>query len=46
VRLGENSMVYDVVTRGPDGKLTSECVHGGNGTSLDHNHGENTHESR
>ncbi|SDF41785.1 hypothetical protein SAMN05428966_11587 [Massilia sp. PDC64] len=46
VRLGEKSMVYEVVTRGPDGKLTSECVQGGDGTSLDHDHGEKTHESR
>jgi hypothetical protein len=43
VRLGDNSMVYDVVTRGPDGKLTRECVQGG---AADHNHGEDTHESR
>jgi len=28
VRLGERTMVYDVVTRGPDGKLSSECLHG------------------
>lgn len=28
VRLGEKNMVYEVVTRGPDGKLTSECVQG------------------
>jgi len=28
VRLGEKSMVYEVVTRGADGKLSSECVHG------------------
>jgi hypothetical protein len=49
VRLGEKSMVYEVVTRGPDGKLTSECVHGDAdqaGPALDHNHGEKTHESR
>lgn len=48
LRLGEQGMVYDVVTRGPDGKLTSECVHGeaGAARALDHNHGENTHESR
>jgi hypothetical protein len=48
LRLGEQGMVYDVVTRGPDGKLTSECVHGEAGAAhaLDHNHGENTHESR
>jgi hypothetical protein len=48
VRLGEKSMVYEVVTRGPDGKLTSECVQGeaGSGPASDHNHGEDTHESR
>jgi hypothetical protein len=28
VRLGEKSMVYDVVTRGEDGKLSSQCVQG------------------
>ena len=28
VRLGESAMVYDVVTRGADGKLSSECVQG------------------
>ncbi|TQK10809.1 hypothetical protein [Herbaspirillum sp. SJZ107] len=28
VRLGDRTMVYDVVTRGADGKLSSECVHG------------------
>lgn len=28
VRLGEKNMVYEVVTRGADGKLTSECVQG------------------
>lgn len=43
VRLGEKGMVYDVVTRGPDGKLTHECVRG---ESLDHSHGEPKHESR
>lgn len=49
VRLGEKDMVYEVVTRGPDGKLTSECVHGDvnqAGTHLDHDHGEKTNESR
>ena len=49
VRLGEKSMVYEVVTRGPDGKLTSECVHreaDPTREALDHNHGEKTHESR
>ncbi|RYE90257.1 MAG: hypothetical protein EOO78_31865, partial [Oxalobacteraceae bacterium] len=28
VRLSDRTMVYDVVTRGADGKLSSECVHG------------------
>jgi hypothetical protein len=28
VRLGEKTMVYDVVTRGEDGKLSSHCVQG------------------
>jgi hypothetical protein len=50
VRLGEDSMVYDVVTRGPDGKLTHACVQGeaGVGQALGHgaNHGEDAHESR
>jgi hypothetical protein len=43
LRLGEKGMVYDVVTRGPDGKLTHECVQG---EHLDHNHGESKNESR
>lgn len=30
VRLGDQTMVYDVVTRGPDGKLSSQCVEGAN----------------
>lgn len=48
VRLGDKNMVYEVVTRGPDGKLTSECVQGdaAAGGALDHNHGENANESR
>jgi hypothetical protein len=50
VRLGDNSMVYDVVTRGPDGKLTHACVQGeaGVGQALGHgdNHGEDDHERR
>jgi hypothetical protein len=48
VRLGDNSMVYDVVTRGADGKLTRACVQGeaGVGQTLDHDHGEDAHESR
>ncbi len=28
LRLGEKTLVYDVVTRGEDGKLSSQCVHG------------------
>jgi len=28
VRLGEKSMVYEVVTLGADGKLNGECLHG------------------
>jgi hypothetical protein len=28
VRLGEKTLVYDVVTRGADGKLSSQCVQG------------------
>jgi len=56
VRLGEGNMVYEVVTRGADGKLTRECVEGSTGAAqaLDHagaaakhsNHGEDGHESR
>jgi hypothetical protein len=56
VRLGEKNMVYEVVTRGADGKLTRECVEGDASAAhaLDHaddaakhsNHGEDAHESR
>ena len=28
VRLGEKNMVYEVVTRDADGKLSSQCAHG------------------
>lgn len=28
VRVGESNLVYDVVTRGADGKLSSQCVQG------------------
>lgn len=28
VRLGERGLVYSVVTRGADGKLAEQCVHG------------------
>ena len=56
VRLGERNMVYEVVTRGADGKLTRECVQGSTGAThaLDHtddaakhsNDGEDGHETR
>jgi hypothetical protein len=50
VRLGEKTMVYEVVTRGADGKLSSECVHGdGAAHALDSAHAEHkepVHESR
>jgi hypothetical protein len=56
VRLGEGNMVYEVVTRGADGKLTRECVEGGTAAAqaLDHageaakhgDHGEDVHENR
>lgn len=32
VRLGEKTLVYDVVTRGEDGKLSSQCVQGEDAT--------------
>ncbi|WP_288379503.1 post-PEP-CTERM-1 domain-containing protein [uncultured Massilia sp.] len=28
VQLGDRHLVYSVVTRGPDGKLSDQCVHG------------------
>lgn len=55
VRLGEKTMVYEVATRGADGKLTSECVHGADAAeeALHHPanatpaaHKEHAHESR
>jgi hypothetical protein len=55
VRLGEKTMVYEVVTRGADGKLTGECVHGDASQALDPGHApdpahaahkESVHESR
>ena len=56
VRLGERRMVYDVVTRAPDGKLTRRCVDGeagvaraldGAGAAGQHGQNEeNAHESR
>jgi hypothetical protein len=55
VRLGEKTMVYEVVTRGADGKLSSECLHG-DGAAADAveaanhpahaQHKEPTHEAR
>jgi hypothetical protein len=52
VRLGEKSLVYDVVTRGEDGKLSSQCVHGEAAAqdALQHpanaEHKEHSHEAR
>jgi hypothetical protein len=52
VRLGEKSMVYDVVTRGEDGKLSSQCVQGEAAAreALEHpanvEHKEHNHEAR
>jgi hypothetical protein len=52
VRLGEQSLVYDVVTRGEDGKLSSQCVQGEAAAreAMDHpanaEHKEHNHEAR
>jgi hypothetical protein len=52
VRLGEKTLVYDVVTRGEDGKLSSQCVHGEDAAqhALQHSanaeHEEHRHEAR
>lgn len=55
VRLGEKNLVYEVATRGADGKLTSECVHGADAAedALHHPanathaaHKEHAHETR
>jgi hypothetical protein len=52
VRLGEKNLVYDVVTRGEDGKLSSQCVHGEDAAqhALQHSanaeHEEHRHEAR
>jgi hypothetical protein len=52
VRLGEKSLVYDVVTRGADGKLSSQCVQGDAAAAdaLQHpanaEHKEHNHEAR
>jgi hypothetical protein len=54
VRLSDRTMVYDVVTRGADGKLSSECVHGaaaaeaalGGTPSATDAHKEHVHETR
>jgi hypothetical protein len=52
VRLGEKTLVYDVVTRGEDGKLSSQCVHGDAAAQdalqhADHaQHEEHRHEAR
>ena len=52
VRLGEKSLVYDVVTRGADGKLSSQCVQGEAAAreAMEHpanaEHKEHNHEAR
>jgi hypothetical protein len=52
VRLGEKTLVYDVVTRGEDGKLSTQCVHGEAAAqdALQHpanaEHKEHSHEAR
>jgi hypothetical protein len=53
VRVGESHMVFEVVTRGPDGKLSSQCVQGQEAAeqALSHPadqaaHKESDHESR
>jgi hypothetical protein len=52
VRLGESNLVYDVVTRGEDGKLSSQCVQGDAAAqdALQHpanaEHKEHRHEAR
>jgi hypothetical protein len=52
VRLGEKTLVYDVVTRGEDGKLSEQCVQGeaAAGNALQHpanaEHKEHKHEAR
>jgi hypothetical protein len=52
VRLGEKTLVYDVVTRGEDGKLSSQCVQGEDAAkdAMQHpanaEHKEHRHEAR
>jgi hypothetical protein len=51
VRLGEKTLVYDVVTRGEDGALSSQCVQGEDAARhalhTDHaQHEEHRHEAR
>ncbi len=56
VKLGERQMVYSVVTRGADGKLEEQCVHGAHAAEHALGHGaaqpastqprEHHHESR
>jgi hypothetical protein len=52
VRLGEKNLVYDVVTRGEDGRLTRQCVQGEAAAEdvLQHpanaEHKEHSHEAR
>jgi hypothetical protein len=52
VRLGEKTLVYDVVTRGADGKLSEQCVQGADNAqeAMQHpanaEHKEHRHEAR
>jgi hypothetical protein len=57
VLLGEKSMVYEVVTRDADGKLSSQCVQGdgaaraavsqpADASHKEHSHEEHTHDAR
>jgi hypothetical protein len=51
VRLGDRTMVYEVVTRGADGTLSTQCVHGDKAAhdALDRpatDHKEPSHEAR
>lgn len=44
VRLGERGLVYSVVTRDGDGKLSEQCVHGAEAADKAvHDHGQHGH---
>ena len=46
VRLGEKSLVYEVVSRDADGKLTSQCVQGEDAARHALHNKEHDHEAR